>query len=235
MTRNNLREHLTWLIGNGPPQPPQPEYTPPPTGASSVLEAILEDPSPPLVSAGPVSDSTRIQVVFDNVLGQESPPEFARPSVPASVLNAHGADAMARLQSGPKSNHKPRLLSERIPLSLQTPSAPLARPPGQSLTDQYNAPWDQKPSGTLPYISVLCEIVLISSQGLARLRIRLLQASVGQRLHRTPSQEVDKFAANPLLSILHGTSYIHPPQVRRRRSASIGHYGERTVLHARSP
>ena len=232
MTRNNLREHLTWLIGNGPSQPPQLEYAPPSTGASSVLEAILEDPSPTLVSIGPVSDSTGIQVVFDNVLGQ---PEFARPSVPASVLNAHEADAMARLQSGPKSNYKPRLLSERIPLSLQTPSAPLARSPGQSLTDRYNAPWDQKASGTLPYISVLCEIALMSSQGLARLRIRLLQASVGQRLHRAPSQEVDKLAANPLLSILHGTSYIHPSQVRWRLSASIGHYGERTVLHARSP
>ena len=152
MTTNNLREHLVWLIGNGLPQPPQPLYTPPSTEASSVLGAVSEDQSPLPISAGPYSDSTEIVTVFENAFGQQSLPEFVRPSLPASVLNAHGADAMARLQSGPKSNHKSRLLSERMPLSLQTLSASLARPPGRSLTDQYNAPWEQKASGASSYL-----------------------------------------------------------------------------------
>ncbi len=149
MTRHNLSQHLTWLIGSNPLHPPQPIFTPPSTATSSVSEPTLEGPPPPLVFADSLSGVSGPRVTSKDVRGQESQTEFTRPSVPASVLNTYGTETMARLQSGPRSGHKPRLLSEIIPPSVQTPSVSVPRALGQSLREHYTAKWEQTPSSEL--------------------------------------------------------------------------------------
>ena len=181
MTKHNLREHLTWLIVKGPLQPPQPTFTPPSTEASNVSETVLEDSSSVVAPTGPESFLTGAQTAVNDVLSEDPEPEFARPLLPASVLNSNGVDTMARLQSGPKSSHKPRLLSEPIPLSLQTPSASLARAQGPSLGDNYNAQWGQKRSGTLPYVSRIVWNSTDTFKRLDRQPTIHLQARVAQR------------------------------------------------------
>ena len=148
MTRHNLSQHLTWLISSNPLHPPQPIFTPPSTATSSVSEPTLEGP-PPLVFADPFSGGSLPQVTSKDVRGQEPQTEFTRPAVPASVLNTYGTETMARLQSGPRSSHKPRLLSETIPPSVQTPSVSVPRALGQSLREHYTAKWEQTPLSKL--------------------------------------------------------------------------------------
>ena len=149
MTRHNLSQHLTWLIGNNPLQPPQPIFTPPSTATSSVSESTLEGPPPPLVFADQSLEVSRPQETSKDVRGQESQTEFTRPSVPASVLNTYGTETMARLQSGPRSGHKPRLLSENIRPSVETTSVSVPRALGQSLREHYSAKWEQPPMSKL--------------------------------------------------------------------------------------
>lgn len=144
MTKNNLREHLNWLIGCGSLQPSQPAYAPPTTGLASAFGATLESQTPSQ-SLEPV-DEERYTTQKD-VGGSQAIPTFARPLLPASILNAQSKDAMARLQSGSRSNNKPRMLSDTVPSSSQTPTPTLARAPGTSLKDQYSARWDSRATG----------------------------------------------------------------------------------------
>ena len=148
MTRHNLSQHLTWLIGSNPLHPPQPIFTPPSTATPSASEPTLEDPPPPLVIADSIPRLSRPQVTFKDAPSQESKTEFTRPSVPASFLNTYGTEAMARLQSGPRSGHKPRLLSASTLPSVRTPSVSVPRPLGHSLTEHYTAKWEQSPLST---------------------------------------------------------------------------------------
>ena len=149
MTRNNLSQHLTWLISSNPLHPPQPIFTPPSTATSSASEPTLEGPSPPLLFADPLSEVVGPQVASKDVRGQETQTQFTRPSVPASVLNTYGTEAMARLQSGPRSGHKPRLLSESKPPFVQTSSVSVPRVAGQSLSEHYAAKWEESPLSKL--------------------------------------------------------------------------------------
>jgi len=144
MTKHNLREHLSWLIGCGSLQPSQLAYAPPSAGLASAFGSFLEDQSP---SQGLESVLEEPNIVPNDVGGYQVEPTFARPLLPASVLNAQSKDAMARLQCGPRSNNKPRMLSENIPLSLQTPTTSSARASGTSLKDQYNAQWTPRATG----------------------------------------------------------------------------------------
>ena len=149
MTSNNLSQHLTWLISSNPLHPPQPIFTPPSTATSSASEPTLEGPPPPLLLADPLSGLIGPQVASKDVSGQEAQTQFIRPSVPASVLNTYGTEAMARLQSGPRSGYKPRLLSESKTPFGQTSSVSVPRAPGQSLSEHYAAKWEQSPSSKL--------------------------------------------------------------------------------------
>lgn len=144
MTKHNLREHLSWLIGCGSLQPSQPAYAPPTTGLASALGPSVDDQSPSQAAESVVEEPHFRQ---NDAGGPQAKPTFARPLLPASVLNAQSKDAMARLQSGPSSNNKPRMLSETIPLSLHTPTTSTARAPGTSLKDQYNAQWTPRATG----------------------------------------------------------------------------------------
>ena len=140
MTRHNLNEHLHWLFRYPPTEPPQPAYAPPPPSAENAFW-LPQD-----------IERSRLDTVDDeadgNVDSSVRQTEFVRPTVPASFLNTQAENEMARLQSGPKSSNKPRLLSERIPVALQTAAPTSSRKPGTSLKDQYSAQWERRPSGT---------------------------------------------------------------------------------------
>lgn len=83
--------------------------------------------------------------VDGNVDSSARQPEFVRPTLPASVLNTRAGNEMARLQSGPRSSNKPRLLSEHIPVALQTPAYTSIRKPCISLKDQDSSQWEGRP------------------------------------------------------------------------------------------
>lgn len=147
MTRHNIKDHLDWLIKAGSSQPPQPAYAPPSSGLTSALDPSLAYPSSQQQFESISGDLADTWGVTKDVGIFHSRPEFARPLLPASILNAQGSDTMARLQSGTKSSNKPRLLSETIPLSLQTPTASSGRAPGTSLKDRYSAQWERRAPG----------------------------------------------------------------------------------------
>ena len=137
MTRHNLEQHLHWLLGSLPTEPLQPAYAPLPTSSMEDVSSLPQEAErlkldPIVEEASDANSSSRQR-------------EFVRPSLPASVLNTQGGHEMARLQSGPKSSNKPRLLSEHIPVALQTLTHTSIRKPGTSLKDQYSAQWERRP------------------------------------------------------------------------------------------
>ena len=152
MTKHNLDQHLHWLLASLPSEPPQPAHAPPPT---STVEGVL---SPSQQVERPTSDPTA-DGVDGNVDSSAQQPEFVRPTLPASALGIQNGREMARLQSGPKLSIKPRLLSEQIPVALQTPTSNSVRKPGTSLKDRYSAQWERKPSGTK--YRIICDLVSI--------------------------------------------------------------------------
>ena len=140
MTKHNLKQHLHWLLGSLPTEPPQPVYAPPTPSIGNALSL------PPNLER--LGSNSVVWEADGNVGSSARQPEFVRPTLPASVLNTQAGNDMARLQSGPRSNNKPRLLSEHIPVALQTPASTSIRKPGTSLKDQYIAQWERRPSGT---------------------------------------------------------------------------------------
>lgn len=141
MTRHNLHQHLHWLLGSLPTEPRQPAYAPVPTSSVENASSLPQE-------VERLGLDTIVEETDSNVESSARQPEFVRPSLPASVFNSQGGHEMARLQSGPKSSNKPRLLSEHIPVALQTPTPTSIRKPGTSLKDQYSAQWENRPFGT---------------------------------------------------------------------------------------
>lgn len=152
MTRNNLREHLTWLIASNPSNPP-------PQGSHT------ENSLPPLIL--PDGNSERLLSVTEllhrggcsNNGGprpgeQESYSENQR-SFTSQVPVFPTDQNMARLQSGPRSSNKPRLLSQPILDPLQTPKAFQSLDPHTSRRNQFNAPNEQSTCGTFIPIQAL--------------------------------------------------------------------------------
>ena len=145
MTENNLGVHLRWLLNCGSLQPPQPTYAPPPIESSiapedaHLLAQTLDD------TCADAEDEELCSTT--NNRSHIRPHDIARVQQSASRINARINDAMAKLQSGPKTSNKPRLLSEILPVTLQTPTPFTSRPPGTSLKDQYSARWNRKTAG----------------------------------------------------------------------------------------
>lgn len=141
MTRHNLNQHLHWLLGSLPIEPPQPAYAPLATSSVENASSLPQE-------VEHLELDTIVEEADKYVQSSATQPEFVRPTLPASILNTQDGQEMARLQSGPKSSNRPRLLSEHIPVALQTPTPTSIRKPGTSLKDQYNAQWERKPLGT---------------------------------------------------------------------------------------
>ena len=136
MTKNNLREHLTWLMSSNTFAPP----TPGPTPSDPIISQSFSSGSGyPLHSSlhrtigWPKPDEP---TTYD---GEAPPLPFAHAPDSDVSLGADSIDIMARLQSGPRSSTKSKLLSQALPGQLQTPRTHLDRAPSMSLTDQYKA------------------------------------------------------------------------------------------------
>ena len=142
MTKNNLREHLTWLLDTNAFAPPtilpitQNETT---SSRSSRGIAVPIVPAREITSLDPGSTN----LGSNNVVGAEEQPEFLLPAIPSRITTTRYSEAMARLQSGPRSTHKSRLLIHASPDPLQQPTPESARPPNSSLRDRYNSAFQQ--------------------------------------------------------------------------------------------
>ena len=136
MTKNNLREHLSWLLKSASTNNLHSA-----SGESLKTVALLGPsnasiPTPFIGSSA--ASSTLISKRNDNATSFNADPAFARPNLPTSLLRAQSRDDMARLQSGPKSSNRPKLLSESTPASLQAPTPSSVHEHRHSLAAQYN-------------------------------------------------------------------------------------------------
>ena len=145
MTKHNFKDHLNWLLKSNIAVP---RYTllatAHPSWITTNSDTDCQSQRTPTAYANSQNASSGGEIKTLKVSAPER--EFIRPSLPASVLNGQGGDAMARLQSGSRSSNKPRLLSENIPVSLQTPASN-TRVPGSSLRDQYTARYERQNEG----------------------------------------------------------------------------------------
>lgn len=136
MTRHNLKEHLTWLLGSKTAAPPPGEPSPLQTRSASptTIEEGTDAPEGLLDRTTATADLN-----FENVAEPGRVPEFVRPSLPARSGAFEASEEMARLQTGPRSVTKSRLLSQASPVLSKTPT-PRANPSNSaSLKDQYSA------------------------------------------------------------------------------------------------
>lgn len=120
MTRNNLREHLTWLIASipsnlPPPRPHRDNSLPPQSFPSHKNEESL--PETDIVRSGECLSNG------DSSGGErENYSENPRPTT-SQVPLSPSDETMVRLQSGPRASNKPCLLSQPVFEPLQTPKA----------------------------------------------------------------------------------------------------------------
>lgn len=145
MTKHNLPDHLNWLLESNPAgllNPPSGQYPPNVTNLDPGLAATSTPVAGEFIPTNSISSGA-----LNNAAFLATASEFVRPHLPASALNVQEKNAMARLQSGPKSYNKPRLLSETIPPSLQTPKPSPNHAPGTSLQDRYAAQYDRRIAG----------------------------------------------------------------------------------------
>ena len=142
MTRNNLGEHLSWILATKASLPLQ----------SSPLEILVLSQSSAARASGtqqsaPSFTATAFQSTSKRDATEwEGVTQFLRPAVPPREQKRLAPDAMVRLQSGPKSSTKSRLLSHATPLEVNTPGSQVPRVLGSSLRDQYHAAFDRTES-----------------------------------------------------------------------------------------
>lgn len=136
MTRHNLEEHLTWLLGSETafPPPGDPSLLQTLSAASIIVEERLDSPEGLLDRTIATAD-----VDVRNVAEPRKVAEFVRPPLPAHSGDLNASEEMARLQTGPRSATKSRLLSQASP-DLSKTTTPRAIPShSASLKDQYSA------------------------------------------------------------------------------------------------
>ena len=135
MTKNNLKEHLNWLLSSDVFTTPTLGPTPPDTVASPTTSLAGGEPTHDKsssairapVSRQPTRDNASLQSTGSQSLGKS--------------LIASDIESMARLQAG--SSTRSKLLSRDIPSQLQTPTPYYDRVTSTSLRDQYNAPYEK--------------------------------------------------------------------------------------------
>lgn len=140
MTNNNLNTHLSWLVGSSSFVPPPPRATPLSVESVFPYSSGSEDPlhgEPTPVASHPVNRAGH-DVLFADLLSAS-----ANRHHPANTQVSNNTRNMARLQSGPKSDKKPMLISQGPLEALRTPRINHNRPSSSSLRDQYNAPYEK--------------------------------------------------------------------------------------------
>ncbi len=118
MTRNNLREHLTWLIASNPSYPP-----PPKPGGRLPLTDFPGTSFEESLPGTNISHSRECPNNGDSGLeeGEGHSDNQRRSELQVPVFSSD--ETMVRLQSGLRSSNKPRLLSQPIFEPSQTPKA----------------------------------------------------------------------------------------------------------------
>ena len=142
MTKNNLKTHLTWLVGSSTFAPPPPRPIPLSVESTLPLSSGSEDPLHEEPAPAAYFPPSRQTAGHDVGVGNPRP-EFACPQLPANTPPTEDTETMARLQSGSKSNNKPKLLSQAPLGKLRTPTPNQIRPSSVSLRDQYSAPYER--------------------------------------------------------------------------------------------
>ena len=135
MTKNNLDAHLTWLFSSSTsvPYPPHSDVA---TTQASNIES--EDPLH-------IDLSREVRTPYGpepSVCDVEVPSQLFSVGVTQNsdeALSVQDRKTMARLQSGPKSSTKSKLLSQGLLGQERTPRSQKTRTPSTSLKDQYNA------------------------------------------------------------------------------------------------
>ena len=138
MTKTNLGAHLTWLLSSSTFLPPAPHPLPSNVATTPVSGVESEDPLHiDLCDEVGTSYSPKPTACDVEVPSQH----FALPITQNSdeSLSVQNRKTMARLQSGPKTSTKSKLLSQGPSGQVQTPRSQKSRAPSTSLRDQYNA------------------------------------------------------------------------------------------------
>lgn len=137
MTKNNLREHLNWLLSLNSALPARPASYRNAAQSGTIVETQTDVSSHSI----PIDP---LLLNLSTVEGSGSTPGCFQSPFPPSTAGSN--DAMARLQLPAKAKTKSRLLSENVSSSLQTPQSS-KRTPGRSLTNSYNTHYDQRTNG----------------------------------------------------------------------------------------
>lgn len=151
MTKNNLREHLDWILGSRPCFP---------LDNGQLAHPAFSQGSPEAQQTAERSSHTPRRDIGvearNNDTDSRGDFQFLRPAIPSQVKRRADSEDMARLQSGPSSTKKSRLLSQINPVKAQctTPYSP--RLPGSTLRDQYTAAFDEVDRGTHADPKMVC-------------------------------------------------------------------------------
>lgn len=136
MTKNNLTDHLPWLLQSASAIVPHSPSTRPLDVVAFAGSSNSFASTPPTGNSAPLPFTIPAQSV--KVPDTDAVSEFAKPNLPASLLKAQSRNDMARLQTSTKTSNKPQLLSETLPAYLQTPLPSSVRGPSTSLSVQYS-------------------------------------------------------------------------------------------------
>lgn len=153
MTKHNIREHLSWLLISNSSKPQQLGPIALDTeGGFSSSTVPTDDFREPLPENGVFESTGSLNDVRSSDRDFRSQSQYPLPSRISMIKEDR--EAMARLQSGPKSGNKPKLISQACADSLQTPKTSQVQDFGTSLRDRYCALYTQNNSGNtlLPFI-----------------------------------------------------------------------------------
>ena len=145
MTRHNLREQLNWILSTNASLPLQ--------SSQSAAPFLSQSPT---IEAPTIqhNDASVVEPEFEITNGSDASEggryQFLCPAIPSRGQKRPPSNEMARLQSGPKSGTKSRLLSQAPPSEMRTPLSQVPQVIGSSLRDQYHAAFDH--TGSCMYI-----------------------------------------------------------------------------------
>lgn len=151
MTRNNLKQHLAWLLQRGPSLYPTLQFPTHTEDHSAIAGSQFKQSQPvPELSITATTDQQVVQL--------DSPAEIGLQDILKDGDRLKTDTDMARLQFAPQSATKPRLLSYGDHPSSSSPRTPATRVNGESrggslrVEDPFSVKGLYKPCSVLRYI-----------------------------------------------------------------------------------
>lgn len=146
MTIHNLNDHLSWLLTSRTSIPTSgPQALATETSLSSAGTAPVQNPQKRLPEGELDAFTCNLNRLCPG--DGEIQPSHQSPSAPKISVNTRNSESMARLQSGPASTKKPKLISQSALDSRHTPNTHQDHDYGISLRDRYCPPYGAKASG----------------------------------------------------------------------------------------